>query len=327
MQKTISIVNLKAIISNACLIKSLTKGKKFYAVVKADAYGHGGVEVALCLESIVDGFCVAIVDEGVALRVAGITKEILVFAPPISYDDVVMCNFYSLTPTVNSIHTAKLINGLPCHIKINSGMNRYGCNIDELDGVLKELDASQIVGVYSHLYAPNDDLSVKNQQKIFDVAVEKVKAKNDRAIAHLVASGGILRGDCLYNGVRCGICLYGYAPEGFKLFGLKKALKVYAPIVQNTTFCGGGAGYAKAEKVYNILHTVRLGYADGFNRICPLGIGNLCMDAFVSEGICGDTGSLVCILDDAEVYAKRLNTICYEVLCNVTRRSARIYER
>ena len=75
MQRTLSVINLSAIRNNALRIKKLSKSSKFYAVVKADAYGHGAEEVSRCIEDIVDGFCVAIIEEGIALRVAGITKK------------------------------------------------------------------------------------------------------------------------------------------------------------------------------------------------------------------------------------------------------------
>ena len=77
MQKTLSIINLPAIRENALRIKALC-GNKFFAVVKADAYGHGAEEVSRYIEDIADGFCVAIIEEGIALRVGGITKQILV---------------------------------------------------------------------------------------------------------------------------------------------------------------------------------------------------------------------------------------------------------
>ena len=127
MQRTLSVINLNSIRSNALRIKMLANGSKFFAVVKADAYGHGAEEVSREIEDIADGFCVAIIEEGIALRVAGITKQILVFTPPLDEYDVLRARAYGLTLTVNSVQSAKLIKGNPCHIKINTGMNRLGC--------------------------------------------------------------------------------------------------------------------------------------------------------------------------------------------------------
>lgn len=327
MQKTLSVINLSAIRSNARLIKSRLGGRKFYAVVKADAYGHGAAEVAQAIEDIADGFCVAIADEGAELRIAGITKPVLVLAPLLDGDDSLKAAFYNLEVTVGDVSSARLSAGLNCHIKINTGMNRYGCSLDGLDGVLSLLDKDRIVGVYSHLYAAENGEESDRQLKAFMPAVKRIKALNPSATAHIAASGGTLRGGkYLLDGVRCGLLLYGYAPSGFECNGLKPALKVYARLSQCTQFYGGGIGYNLADKNYGDLYTYRLGYADGFMRNVSLGERTLCMDAFISEKPpCH--GNMLEVFKSADDYAARCGTISYEVLCSVTKRSERIYER
>lgn len=324
MQRTISKISLPAIRQNALKIKSLCKTAKFFAVVKADAYGHGAEEVSRYIEDIADGFCVAIIEEGISLRVAGILKPILVLTPPLDGFDVERAKYYNLTLTVNSVHTANLLNGAACHIKINTGMNRLGCNVGELPALLEKLPPESIEGVYSHLYAPEDARASANQLALFEMAKNRVKSINPQAVAHLSASGGLLRGEkYLFDGVRCGILLYGYAPAGFSSNGFKPALKVYARQTQITRFIGGGVGYNHADKNYNKLYSYRCGYADGFKRGVPLGEKTLCMDSFVSRF----GGDEQCVMDNAEEYAKRCGTIAYEVLTNVTRRSEKVYER
>lgn len=324
MHKTLSVVSLGAIEDNARKIKSLLGGKKFFAVVKADAYGHGAAEVARRLEPLVDGFCVAIIDEGVELRVAGISKPVLVFAPPLEKYDVARAMAYDLTVTVNGEETARLACNCPCHIKVNTGMNRLGCNISELEAVLSQLRAENVQGVYSHLFAAENARASLNQLELFERAEKIVKSVNPDICAHLAASGGLLRGGkFIKDGVRCGILLYGYAPAGFKAEGFKRALKVYARRTQITKFIGGGVGYNFAERQYGELSAYRLGYADGFLRGVPLGEKTLCMDAFLKVG----GGEMECVMDDAESYAKRCKTISYEVLTSVTRRSEIVYER
>ena len=322
MQKTLAVVNLNNLRYNASFVRNILGDKKFYAVVKADGYGHGGARVALAIENIVDGFCVAITDEGAALRLAGITKPVLVLSPPLGKDDVLRAKFYNLTLTVNSLDTAELIGGCHCHIKVNTGMNRLGCSLKELPRILDSLKSAQIEGVYSHLYDPSDGVASERQLELFDRAEDLVKMINSNACAHLAASGGILCGKkYLKDGARCGILLYGYPPEGFEA-DVKPVLKVYARRTQVTEFIGGGAGYAHARKNYKYLSTYRLGYADGFARTVPLGENNLCMDAFLRvEG-----GELLPVLENAEHYAKRCGTISYEVLCAATRRAEIIYE-
>lgn len=324
MQRTLSEINLKAIKSNAEKIKNLAGGRRFYAVVKADAYGHGAEEVSRYIEDVADGFCVAIIEEGIALRVAGITKEILVLTPPSDGFDAIRAKAYDLSLTVNSLSAAKLIGGLPCHVKINTGMNRHGCNLGDLDGILKAVPPESIRGVYSHLFAPDDERESEAQLSLFGYAESAVKKIAPEAVAHISASGGLLRGGgYLKDGVRCGILLYGYAPSGFSAEGFSPALKVYARRTQVTRYIGGGVGYGASDRNYSTLCTYRLGYADGFLRGVPLGEKNLCMDSFISAG--GE--ELKCVMDDASVYAARCGTIPYEVLTNVTRRSERVYIR
>lgn len=324
MQKTLSQVNLNAIAGNADRVLQIIGKRFFYAVVKADAYGHGAVEVSKAIEHIVDGFCVAIADEGAELRIGGIDKPILVFAPPLDGDDAQKLAFYNLQATIVDKKSAELANGLPCHIAVNTGMNRYGCNLADLPALLKSVNANSIVGVYSHLYAPNNAKISATQLTLFKDAERIVKAYSPHAIAHLAASGGILSGKkFLCDGVRCGLLLYGYAPSGFSGQGFTPALKVYAHLAQTTKPTGGGVGYNVADREYTRLYTYRLGYADGFFRGVPLGEKTLCMDAFISE----TGGELLPVLTNADEYADRANTISYEVLCSVTARSLRLYER
>ena len=323
MQKTISVIDLNAIRSNAEKIKELINNSFFFAVVKADAYGHGAEEVSRYIEDIADGFCVAILEEGIALRVAGITKPILVFTPPMDGYDALRAMEYDLTVTVNSVKTARLCTENSCHIKVNTGMNRLGCTISELPDILKILPLENIGGIYSHLYAPHDTAASAAQFALFERAARFLKTYKPTVCAHLSSSGGILRGGrYLFDGVRAGILLYGYSPYGFNA-DVTPALKVYARKVQTTDFVGGGIGYNRADKRYNKLGVYRLGYADGFFRSVPLGERTLCMDSFISQ----NNEEYMCVLDDADEYAKKCGTISYEVLTNATKRSERIYKR
>lgn len=325
MQKTIARIDLSAIYNNARHLKSLCAGKKFYGVVKADAYGHGAIPVSRALEGVCDGLCVAIADEGAELRVAGVSLPILVLTPPLERDDAVRMRAYDLTPTVGDVKSALFSRGMRVHLKINTGMNRYGCPPDQLSALLPYLEGSEVEGVYSHIYAPLSQKCLSEQLSAFRYAAGIVKKAYPSAFAHFAATAGTLMGKkYLFDGVRCGIGLYGYCPEGFKDGKLAPAMKVYARRVQSyVPPYGGGAGYAPAEKEYKRLSSYRAGYADGFSRTCALGEGNLCMDAFVSER----WEEELCIFSDADEYASRSGTISYEALCAVTKRSLRVYER
>lgn len=323
MHKTVAVTDLAAIERNAARIRGLVGNRQLYAVVKADAYGHGAERVSLALQPHIDGFCVAISEEGAALRNAGITKPVLVLTPLTAADDAEVARFYGLTVTVNGVHSARLACGLACHIKVNTGMNRYGCTVEELPAVLSA--AQNVQGIYSHLYCPEDIPRSAAQLRLFNIAERMAKAQNPRIVAHLSASGGLHLGQKYYkDGVRVGISLYGYMPRGCNAEGLalERALKVYARRVQTLHSVGGGIGYAPAQREYKTLSVYRLGYGDGFFRGVPLGEGNLCMDAFISSE---DGEELKAVFSDADEYAARAGTISYEALCSVAKRSHKIY--
>ncbi len=324
MQTTLSVIDLGAIRHNARYLKKLCGGSRLYAVVKADAYGHGAERVALSLEGLVYGFCVAIMQEGAALRVAGVTSPVLVLTPVCCAEEAEEARFYGLQVSVGGAYAAKYCRGLDCHIKLNTGMNRYGCppgSALKLARLLTECGAD-VCGMYSHLYCPHIRRERDAQLDVFNREEKALKAAYPHIVCHLSASAGtMLGGSFLKDGVRCGIALYGYAPHGFERGGLKRALTVYAPKVQTSPVCGKGVGYAVAKTGYDILSAYRAGYADGFSRTAALGEANLCMDAFVSA----DTRPFVPVFTDADEYAACCGTISYEVLCSVTRRSERVY--
>ena len=332
MQRNRAIVRLSYIRENAEKFAALAGGAKLCAVVKADAYGHGAETVAPALEGVADCFAVALVGEGAALRLAGVRKDVLVLVPPLCEEEVLRGISYGLIFTVGDAQDYALIASVckkyglcaRCHIKANTGMNRYGCNLSQLPDVLdaaKDCGAN-IVGLFSHMYGAHIARERESQLAVFNRAEELVKRTYPQVFCHISASAGaMLGGEYLKNGVRCGIALYGYAPYGFSREGLERALTVYARKVQTSPVCGRGVGYAVAERRYENLSAYRCGYADGFFRGVPLGEGNLCMDAFVSR----DTRPLVPVFTDADEYAARCGTISYEVLCSVTRRSERVY--
>ena len=105
-------IDLKKLQSNALAIKNkLNKNTKFCAVVKADAYGHGGEKIASALYPFCDSFAVALVEEGLSLRLCGIRKQILVLIPPF-YQDIERAVFYNLTLSASDINTLKQIESV-----------------------------------------------------------------------------------------------------------------------------------------------------------------------------------------------------------------------
>ncbi len=325
MQSVLAVIDLREIRRNAKTLARIAD-RPVYAVVKDDAYGHGAPEVAHALEDIVAGYAVALVDEGAALRAAGITKEILVLTPPLDREEVLRLAAYRLTASLNSLHTLRLLEGggAEAHIAVNTGMNRYGVRPDRVAALCRRAAASgiSITGVYSHLYAAEDEGIRRAQSRLFFLAEAQVKGVFPHAVSHLAATSGTLAGE-LYDAVRIGIALYGYLPDGFSA-DVRPAMKVYAAVADCHVPVGGGAGYQRAEKSFAAMYTLRLGYGDGFFRAGGLGIGKLCMDACIREGR-ARVGEKKLLLSDVRAYATEMGTTPYEVLVRIGRGAQRVY--
>lgn len=325
-------VSLKAITENALAVKKYSQ-KKLIAVVKDDAYGHGAVAVCHALEGIADAFAVASVEEGAALRTAGISRDILVLSPCMSAEEGVRLIGYGLIASITSLAAfhvlikAEEIAGarVRAHLAVNTGMNRYGVR-PALVAHMCALAGDRIEGVYSHLYLPEDNRSLFEQTRLFRAAEHTVKEFFPDAVAHVSATGGAVRG-AGGDAVRVGMALYGYAPASYKgKIRLKRAMKVYAVVSHRCKPIGSGAGYLRVKKQCGSLHTLRLGYGDGFFRAGGLGIGKLCMDACVREGD-ANFGTRRLVLSDARAYAEAHGTTEYEVLVAIGAHAEKIYDR
>lgn len=345
MRKIKAEIHLKSIIQNARLFKART-GKRLCAVVKADAYGHGAEEVVLALQGVADCFAVALLAEAKAIKTPACGKDILILCPPTDITEAVSAVQNGFVCTVTGRATARLVAQASercgviarVHLKVNTGMNRYGCNVSELKRVCKFLKTTPFVrveGLYSHLHDPFGE-SASVQRERFLQAERVCEEYFPNVIRHLSATAGSLLGESFtFDMVRIGIGLYGYLPDGANVqLPLKKAMTVYATVVESRTCIAGGVGYGKAFFKRDLPKTVsvlRIGYADGFLRKKDNGTNGfennanaLCMDACIRKGK-ERRGALVPVLTDAEKIAKRTDTIVYEVLCAATRRAERTY--
>lgn len=333
MQQLVAEISLRAIRFNARAMAHVA-GVPLIAVVKDDAYGHGAEAVALALQGGVSAFAVSTVQEGAALRCAGITEDILVLTPPLNIEEGLRLVSYGLIGSVTSLPAMKMIAAageqtasVPrVHIAVNTGMNRYGVRPERAGKAAeraKTLGLS-VEGVYSHLYEPSNCAAVSEQQQLFYWAAEEVRKVFPNCMRHLSATGGVLAGGEFYDTVRVGLALYGYLPQMGNI-RLRKAMKVYATVSHRCTQLGGGVGYACAERSYGQLHTLRLGYGDGFFRGGMDGvIGKLCMDAAICKGDAA-FGNRRRVLPDLEAYARAHNTSVYEVLVNISARAVKKY--
>ena len=134
MQPCRAVIRLDAIRGNAALLRARAAGAKLCAVVKADAYGHGGAMVCQALMGVADCFAVALVEEGVRLRLAGVSADILVLVPPLSEEEAVRAALYGLTVSVGDGQDIALVSralagrglSVRVHLQVNTGMNRFG---------------------------------------------------------------------------------------------------------------------------------------------------------------------------------------------------------
>lgn len=346
MQKIRAEIHLGNIRRNAEKFLSMT-GKRLCAVVKANAYGHGAEEVTTALEPIADTFAVALIDEAIAIRGVVCGKEILVFTPPMDEIQAYTLAVNGFTASIPDLRTARLLSevcrryALPvrAHLKVNTGMNRYGMNVSMLGKVCKFLSADpfvRVTGLYSHLYT--NEYSVALVQRARFVQAQAVcKRYYPDVISHLSATYGAMLGkEFAFDMTRIGIGLYGYEPSGTKTLGLEKGMTVYAPVVTDRKFSYGGAGYGKTfsnEEIEKIgrLAVCRYGYADGFLRRRDNGTtaweknaNNLCMDVCIRKG--GVKRRYLPVLTDADETAEQTGTISYEVLCAATRRAEFVYD-
>lgn len=354
MRKVIAKINLKNIRDNALAWKAHTK-KKLCAVVKADAYGHGAEEVVSVLDGVADAFAVALVEEAISLRVAACGTDILILTPPVCLNDAVCAVQNSFIFTVSSLSEAKMAyqaaklckKTARVHLKVNTGMNRYGMSISELGKVCAFLHSKKQVaveGLYSHLHDTTRKSAEAQRERFLRMRAVCVRYFPS-VICHLSATYGTLLGEeFFFDMTRVGIGVYGYLPDGAKdmdqevvrALHLKKAMRVYAAVVESREYSYGGVGYGKAlskraRGQVKRLNVLRVGYADGFLRKKRNGlngnekqINRLCMDACLRIGR-KRKGTSVCIMSDAAKTAKACKTISYEVLCAATKRAERVY--
>ena len=225
MQPCRAVIRLDAIRGNAALLRAGAAGAKLCAVVKADAYGHGGAMVCQALAGVADCFAVALVEEGVRLRLAGVSADILVLVPPLSIEEAVRAALYGLTISVGDGQDIALVSralagrglSVRVHLQVNTGMNRFGFEEAPFAALCGEglPPCMRAEGIYSHFYAPHDAAVTREQFSRFCAFRARAEQAFGRLTAHIAATGGVLaaEGYCL-DLVRPGIGLYGYAPQG-----------------------------------------------------------------------------------------------------------------
>ena len=310
-------INLDNLEHNVNQIKSvIPETCKIMAIVKANAYGHGMIEIAKKLNEIgVQDFAVATLSEGINLRKNNIKGNILI----LGYTDLKDVEYiikYDLIQTIvdyeyaKKIEKMKLEDKLKVHIKINTGMNRIGESYKNIDNLIKtyQIKNIEILGTYSHLCVADslksDDVEFTNEQiNNFFECIDKIKSLGyDTGKIHIQASYGILNYPELNcDFVRPGIIMYGIynEDEPKTRLNLKSVLTLKARITsvkeieEDESVSYGRTFIAKTKKR---IATVCIGYADGYPR--NLGnkdvqvmvngqfaeiIGRICMDQLIID--------------------------------------------
>ncbi|MBQ7164630.1 MAG: alanine racemase [Clostridia bacterium] len=318
--------------------KTVGDGVKICAVVKADAYGHGAVEIARRIENLVDFFAVALAEEGAELRLCGITKPVLLLLPTDEFG-LERAIRYSLTLSVDNLPYLRKINAkalalkkrATVHLAANTGMNRFGFSKSEFESACiyaKSLRSISVEGVFSHFYNPADGAETDRQFEKFLYFTQTAKRYFGDIIRHISASGGVMAGRKYdLDMVRPGLLLYGYKPFEGNAPEVSPILKVRANVLKRLRVKKGDHllyGDFTAEKDEEII-LARAGYADGLRRNGKFSVNNKCMDVCALRGDADDDGRIT-LFSDADAFAEAENTISYEILCGITKRSHFIYK-
>ncbi|MCX8483691.1 MAG: alanine racemase [Bacteroidia bacterium] len=351
-------IHLGALKHNFLHFKRLAgEGKKVMCMVKAFGYGSGSFESASALQALaVDYLGVAYVDEGIALRNAGITVPIMVMN--VDAGAAWQLQEYGLEPVVFSMESVRGlmdsgVGGLRLHVEVDTGMHRLGFAAGEMEDLLGVLAGSsfRVASVFSHLAASEDgdsDAFTAKQMDVFAGAAAVLEGGLGYGVLkHIENTGGILRfGDARFDMVRLGIGLYGVDPRGVVGVGLQPVTRWVSTISQvQRVKAGEGVGYGMhgVSEHDREIAVIAAGYADGLWRADGRGVsgvwvkgveakfvGNICMDMAMV-----DVTGLGCVAGDevelfgehlrVETVAARRGTIPYEVLTSVSQRVARVY--
>lgn len=354
-------VDLKQIAQNYTIYRqNIAKEAEIMAVVKANAYGHGDVQVSRLLSGLgVKNFAVSNLDEAIRLRNNDIHGQILI----LGYTPVELAHAiykYDITQALLSSEYAEKLSlqryKLKTQFAIDTGMNRIGLDANNsqkcADVICKYAQVFEMTGIFTHLCVadtPAQNEFTRMQMQKFSEVTEKTKELKLQFIHCMNSAGGIWQNP-YGNLVRLGIVLYGLKPDYSNELpeGIKPAMKWKSVVsmVKNVNE-GETIGYGRTYTVERPMKvaTISTGYADGYNRLlsnkgyvfiggkrAPI-VGRICMDQFmvdvtdIPEVEIEDEVDLLGDCFSADDMSKMLNTIGYEVVCNISSRVDRVYKK
>lgn len=361
IHKTIMEINLNSVIANLNHYRmQLNQDTKIVCMVKAAAYGNGAYEIARTLQDQnVDYLAVAVVDEGVELRNAGITIPIMIMDPEVTSFKALFRNNlepeiydFRLLDEMIAVGEHAGITNYPIHIKLDTGMHRLGFEEKDLPKLIDKLKSQSALipkSIFSH-FAASDDSNLDNftmkQGELFNRLTKEFQSHfKHKIIRHICNTAGIERfPQYHFDMVRLGLGLYGINPIDNSI--INNVSSLITTILQLRDVAPGETvGYSRKGQIDHLsrIATIPIGYADGLNRhlgnkkgYCLVNgqkanyIGNICMDACmidVTDINCKE-GDKVEIFGDnlpVTVLSDLLDTIPYEILTLISNRVKRVY--
>lgn len=351
-------INLAALRHNYLTARNIHGGRAF-AVVKANAYGHGAVECARALSELADGFAVALMTEALELRQAGITAPILVLEGCFDAQELADAHTHNIWIAVHQssqidmlVKSALPVASVHVWLKIDSGMHRAGFGLSEVNAAHHRLSACGAVAsinLMSHFARADEPEQPTTAEQIeaFEAATRHLPGERS-----LCNSAGVLAwSQARRDWARPGVLLYGANPLPAAFIAAHPEQKLLPVMtLESEVFAiknlqpGEALGYGGTFVAQQPTRVglVALGYADGYPRVVPTGtpvaidgklsriIGRVSMDMLtvdLTEIPCAGIGSLVELWGtqiDVNDIAQRAGTIAYELLCNV-KRVRRVY--
>lgn len=302
-------IDIDALVHNYKRIRETAAGAKILAAVKAEAYGHGGREVARILEHLgADCFGVAGVEEGIDLRTNGQIRRPILILSPVPYREIELIFDYNLTPNVTEETFAKALaqeanrrgKKLGVHVEVDTGMGRTGVSLAEAPALVNLVANKQglvLEGVFTHFPSAEDDPEYTGKQiEQFDNLSRRFASEGISVPMLHSANSAALFGypHARYDLVRPGLALYGIGPDGFEgKLDLHPVMTLKTRIVNLRTLPkGAGISYGRTyilERETKVA-TLSVGYGDGYPRSLsnkgqvlyngkryPI-IGTVCMD-------------------------------------------------
>jgi alanine racemase len=282
-------INLEALRHNLRVVRRHTGATPVWAVLKADGYGHGAPAVARTLERDrrVDGFCVALIEEGVELREAGIVAPILVMGGHYgnAHEEVIARGLVPVVHDAGQIAAfARLVRAgvasgpIDVHLKVDTGMARLGVTMRDLPALaarLADYPEVRVSGLMTHLACAEDasDLETAEQLRLFEEATALLVRHGAHVVVrHAASSAALLRGLAHFDAVRPGISLFGVSPRAGDVplaTDLKPVMRVRTEVIAvRNVDAGSPVGYGGTWRAPGAsrVATLPMGYADGLSR-------------------------------------------------------------